>query len=246
MDKVFLIKRYLMRCWENILDLIYPPKCILCEKLLVPFEGHTICETCAPYFRPITGNLCNCGRPFLPNCEFCQTHLFEKNIGVYAYEGMAQELIYRFKFRKKPYIAKGMAKLMLSGIDASYIRWADVILAVPIHKKRHRSRGFNQADLLARAIARELELDSPRPLILRKKYTQPLSAFTPTGRRNVLKSAFVFNKKFDITGKKILIIDDIFTTGATLNALTKVLFENGASRVRCLTFSVVPPKKSDS
>lgn len=242
-DKPFWLKNI----GENVLDLLFPPRCIVCDALLLPFKRQYLCDSCPKYFEPINqANVCQCGKPKTgTHCNTCkapQTLLITQNRAAFLYADMPQELIYKFKFRKQPFVAYGLAQLMLSAVDDHVLRAADVIVPVPIHKKRLRARGFNQATLLAKQLTKALGIAPPKAVIRRAKNTKPLSGFSPKGRTNTLKDAFVLSGKYDVKGQSILLIDDIFTTGATLNACAKVLLDAGAKQVSALTFTVVVPK----
>ena len=197
---------------------------------------------CEGYFQGIAEAVCSCGRPITgkPRCQTCEDLIIIQNQAAFLYEGMAQEVILKLKYGKQPDVARGMATLMLTALGTACLTQADLVIPIPIHKKRLRTRGFNQADLLAKELCQQGGVKPPRPLLIRKKHTKPLSNFTPRGRVNTLKDAFLCQKHHLVAGKHILLVDDIFTTGATLNACAKVLLAAGAETVTSVTFAVVP------
>lgn len=234
------VKKYIKTFSDDVLDLIYPPCCILCDEILPPFKDYYLCSDCVDFFQGLEPPFCSCGLSrslCAKNCE----NIFIKNSAPFLYQEMVQELTMRFKYAKKAFIGKGMAQLMIKHLPAE--TWdTDLIVPVPIHKNRLRKRGFNQAEILTGWLAEYLDLNYEPKLLIRQKDTKPLSGFSPMGRINTLKDAFAVKKK--PVGKKVLLIDDIYTTGATLNVLAKILYENGACSVSCATFSVVQQMKS--
>ena len=223
------------------LDFVYPPRCISCHELLAAFSQKFICSHCSDIFVPVpTGSACTCGLP-KNNCGTCGTHVFAQNTSAFFYHDLCKDIIYKFKYAKKPFMAKGMATLMATALDKSTFCDIDYIIPVPIHKNRLRSRGFNQAQLLAQHLSNIVGISTCKNALQRAKDTKPLANFSPGIRENVLINAFIANKK-QIQNKRILLIDDIYTTGSTLNACAKVLYENDAAIVKCATFAIVPTK----
>ena len=225
---------------NNILDFIYPPRCIACHELLLPFKNEFICQHCTGIFEPIVGPFCVCGLS-AQNCGTCGSHVFTQNNGAFIYTGFCQDVIYKFKYAKKPFMAKGMANLMVNTIGEAVFSGIDYLIPVPIHKGRLRKRGFNQAELLASHLSAIVKVPVAKNVLTRIKDTKPLANFTPAIRKNTLANAFAVDKK-RIINKRIILIDDIYTTGSTLNACAKVLYESGAASVSCATFAVVPKK----
>lgn len=230
-----------MNLINNLLDLVYPPRCITCEEILLPFKNNFLCENCSDesFFNEIEGPYCICGLN-ITICKGCGPHYFTKNTAAFLYEGMVQEVIHKLKYGRKAYVASGIAKLMATQIGIEPFKNAHYIVPVPIHKNRHRKRGFNQSELIATQLSKNLNLKRPKNLILRIKDTKPLSKFTPAVREATLKNAFFIRPEYNLQGKNIVIVDDIFTTGATLNACAKLLHEKKVNDVSCVTFSVVP------
>ena len=188
------------------------------------------------------GPTCVCGLSVTENCRDCDRHIFLKNTAAFPYQDMAQEIIFRFKYGKKAFMAPGIARLMVENVSPNIFQ-VDYIVPVPIHKNRLKKRGFNQAQLLSKYIGKLVNKGHTKDLLVRVKDTKPLSNFTPKGRENTLKDAFSLKEKYCIADKKVLLIDDIFTTGATLNACAQILYKHGAAEVNCLTFSAVPSTK---
>ncbi|MDR1665039.1 MAG: ComF family protein, partial [Clostridiales bacterium] len=115
----------------------------------------------------------------------------------------------------------------------------DFLVPVPMHPKKRRKRGFNQAEVMAREISGRSGIPLAPGMLLRVKDTPPMSGLGPRSRAKSIEGAFALNKKgFEIENKKICLADDIFTTGATLNECAKTLREGGAAEIRCATFAV--------
>lgn len=230
-----------------IIEFIYPPKCMACDNI-IPLENERwICDKCRSLFKYIEGNTCKiCGiilEKSKSKCVDCieRNNIFNTNKAIFIYEGIIQDIIHKFKYGKKPYLGKGLGVLMLNRLLLTPYIFKDInyIVPIPIHKNRMRNRGFNQSELLAKEISKGLGLPMASNLIIRKKDTKPQSAFSPLGRKNNLKDAFVVNKKYNLKNKNILLIDDIYTTGSTLNACCEVLYELGVNKVNATTLSIV-------
>ena len=240
-----MIKKYL-------LQLVYPPRCIVCETLLKYGTDEFICDdTCRETFKFIEGDVCIiCGLPAYRADSICQNcnkreNIFNRNIATFVYEDMIQDMVFKLKYAKQSYMGAGLGELMFWHLEqnTNILEETDIIAPVPIHKKRLKMRGFNQAELLSNKIAQMAEIRHAKDLLLRIKHTRPLSNFSPAGRVNTLKNALVVNKKYDIKNASVLLIDDIFTTGATMNSCAKILLGAGATTINTATLTVVPKKK---
>ncbi|MCL1924173.1 MAG: ComF family protein [Defluviitaleaceae bacterium] len=199
---------------ENLIRLIYPNKCIVCEDII---KDDYQCEECKGY-------------------EYFKPSKFEN--ASFIYDGVAKDTILRFKFNKKPFMAKGLAFYMYNSLDKNIFSEVDIITFVPIHKRKMRERGFNQAELLAKELGSLLKLPV-KNILKRVIYTQPLKNISGPARENIMKNAISYNTKFSIKEKNILIIDDIYTTGTTISKCKEVLINAGAGNVTYATFCIV-------
>ena len=233
--------QFIAHTFNNLLSFIYPPRCLVCDILLPAFKDYTRCSSCSNILVSMEAPFCICGLP-KNNCKGCGPHSFSTNRSAFLYNGIIQDVIYKFKYGKKPFMAKGLVSLMVKEIGSEIFQNADIIAPIPIHKKRQRTRGFNQSALLAKEITNQLNLPPPKTILFRIKETKPLAGLTPLMRANILKDAFIINPKITVANKTILLIDDIYTTGATLNACAKHLYENGAKDVLGATIAVVETK----
>jgi ComF family protein len=153
-----------------------------------------------------------------------------------SYEGTLRKLIHLFKYAKVESLAHPLSRLMLQAIplDLSF----DFVMGMPMHWRKRWERGFNQADLLARAIAKRRGLRLATNLA-RKRYTKAQAALTEAERRENLKDSFCVRRPAQVRGKRILLVDDVFTTGATLRSAAAALKEAGAAHVTAVTLARV-------
>ncbi|MCT4613188.1 MAG: phosphoribosyltransferase family protein [Clostridia bacterium] len=197
-----------------ILEFIFGRYCIFCQAIIS--DGH-MCSKCKKDL-PYTD------REVIKIKED-DNYLSVKS--VFYYEDYIMDSIYRFKYKNRKHYAKYYARYMKSIIDNRF----DVITYVPISKKRLKERGYNQAEVLAKELGKLINIEV-KELIYRHKDTQKLRNKGVEARKNIIEG--VFRKKCMVKGKKILLIDDIYTTGTTLNECSKVL--NG-NNVHCLTLA---------
>lgn len=224
-----------------IKELIFPRRCPVCDRI-VPW-GKEICIDCIPWLVKVKGPRCyKCGKPIHnQEQEYCydcyhKKHDYDSGMALYEYQSVCQSII-RFKYKNRAeyadYYGKEMAKLLGRQIK----NWRfDAILAVPLHKKRQNIRGYNQADLLARVISKSLEIPYYPKLIVRKRKTIPLKELDPKGRQINLKNAFII-KADDVKLNRVVIVDDIYTTGSTIDEIAGLLKKNGVSKVYFITLA---------
>lgn len=210
-----------MKLVKRLSDLLFPPRCVFCRKRL---ETGDVCPDCAV-------DLPRCGR-IRGRGEF-----FSQAAAPLYYEGRAREAMLRYKFGGKRGHAVPFARLMASCADEELAGLYDVAAWVPVSRRRRRGRGFDQARLLARLTAERLGV--PLVTALRKKrHTQANSRLDTREARsaNVLGAFETVNAQL-FQGKRVLLIDDIYTTGATLSECSRMLLMAGAEDVVCLTFA---------
>ncbi len=171
-------------------------------------------------------------------CTVCREGLanFDSAYSYGSYEGPLQKLIHLFKYAKVESLATPLGRLLSQALplDQNF----DVIIAMPIHWRKHWERGFNQAELLARPIARRFGLKLSGNL-RRVRYTASQAGLSESARRDNLKGSFKVDKPQQLAGKRVLLIDDVFTTGATLRAAAAVLKSAGVRHVSALTLARV-------
>lgn len=237
------------RFFKAILDTIYPPRCAACMTLLrqrdtfIPF-----CEPCARELQLISSPLCSiCGIPFegagidhpCPECIDKKTP-FSWHRSWAFYEGPLRTAIIRFKFQKRIEIGRDLAIPLLSCTRQIPDPFPDIVTPVPLHNSRLRQRGYNQAKILVE----HLHLNGVKKLynlISKVIETPDQIGLSGSERMNNLKNAFVVDKKVDLKGKTILIVDDVYTTGTTMRACARVLKKAGAAGVYGISLTMPRP-----
>lgn len=231
-----------MNLISKLIDIIYPPRCAICQEFI--WDEQPFCRTCSLDFRTIHSPFCPlCGRPFhSPTgdkhpCEDClrKRPFYEAAAAPYLYEGSLMTAIHHYKYGPKSSLAKSLGPL-LADFAEGWIINADGLLTmpVPLHLKRLRERGFNQSLLLARHVAGRLHSELDFLSLRRIRYTLPQTGLGKDERRKNVRGAFELKEPEMVKGKTILLIDDVSTTGNTLNECARVLKKAGSNKVFCL------------
>ena len=220
----------------SILNFVYPPRCVGCTNLIeMGLYGNLCCECLEKY-----ENNKGITVKYMGDSGVKNTSNLTRGYAVFEY-GDVKSSIDHFKFKgfKNDGIALGKIMYEVAQKNFPYIlEDADILVPVPVHKKRLKERGFNQSEVLAKRLA---ELSGKMCCcngIKRVRYTAPQSGLHPDQRLINIKNAFEVNKEIDFKGKKIVLIDDIFTTGATINECAGILIKSGAVQVDFFTLSV--------
>ena len=220
------MSRMLQRFWR----LIYPCRCVFCEEFLDKTVIEDICPDCAAHL-PYTGRRCRSTGEFYTEC-----------FSPLYYEGLAAEAIRRYKFRGKSSYCRLMGRMIARCVRENSHSPCDLITWVPISRSRLRKRGYSQAKLLARQASEELGIPS-LPLLKKLRNTPPQSSLTGASARKAnISGAFAALNQQQISGRDILLIDDVVTTGATLAECARVLLQAGANSVSCATLCRKRPK----
>ena len=151
-----------------------------------------------------------------------------------------KEIIFSLKYKRQTYIAPIIAEIMYDRLEATGIEeYPDIIIPVPMHVTKERKRGFNQAALIAKELARLMGIEYRADVVMRCKSTGVMKRLSPEERLNNVRSAFEVYEgiRRKIFGKNIFIIDDIYTTGATVDSIARILNATGVSRVDIVTFA---------
>lgn len=223
--------------------MLYPPRCAGCDEILRIGENG-ICKECEQKLRYIGDEHCmKCGRPLLDNakvlCRDCKakTHYFDMARAVFEYKDMARSL-YRFKYQGRQEYAGFYASQIEKHLGELICQWKpDVIIPVPIHKIRRRKRGYNQAELLARRVGERMQIPVDEKLVKRCKNTKPLRLQRALERQKSLDRAFIISRN-DVKLKTTILFDDIYTTGSTVDAISKVLREHGVEKIYVITVAI--------
>ncbi len=235
--------------WREFIDFFLPPKCPLCGDITVGSREGLPCAVCMSRIRFIAHPRCPlCGRGYAADagedhlCSTCQTEgrRFHKARSLGPYEGLLLEAIARFKFRGVAYLAHPLGTLLADYADPDFpFQEIDVVIPVPLHPQRLRARGYNQSLLLARHVSRRRSLPLNFTALVRTRPTVPQTQLSGPERRENIRGAFEVKDADPVRGKKILLVDDVFTTGATVQECTRVLLRAGAARVDVLTLARV-------
>lgn len=237
-----------MWIWDRLLDIIYPPKCMYCGELIGIGKDRWLCEDCLDEIKIIEEPRCEkCGRPLDAEglCADCRENkpYYEKGWAVYEYKGNVRNAIRRYKYKNHKEYAIPFGRQtteMIEGINAPII---DCLVPVPLYYKKKKRRGYNQSELLAMELSRNLGIEMCCVLD-RVRDTKVQSNLKPKERMENVKGAFRLREDIDIQGKKILLVDDIYTTGSTINECSKVLKKNGAVGVWFVCLSVAVRKNN--
>jgi ComF family protein len=231
---------------EIILQFFLPLQCPCCEKFLEEGEKG-FCKSCLSEIQWISPPFCSiCGTPFPSReieCHPCGDCMVKKRYFTTAralgsYEGSLKRAIHQWKYEGKNILTPSFGKWMIEGFykywDTSFF---DLLIPVPLHKKRLKERGFNQALLLVKELSRATGIPYKKRILFKKKQSIPQVDLNLVEREKSIRGSFDINRKEEIKGKRILLIDDVYTTGATVNECSKVLISAGAKRVDVLTLA---------
>lgn len=223
------------------MELLYPKTCCFCGKISV----QEICDSCKEKVSYIKEPRCKkCGKPIRYEeqeyCHDCQKQSFHYMQGrsLWIHKGAVPWSIYQFKYHNRRIYGKFYAKELYRVYGESIEEWGiDLIVPVPLHWRRRRKRGYNQAEIVARYLGELTGIPVDKHLVIRKKYTEPQKTLNNKERVKNLKHVFDV-RKMTVREKNILLIDDIYTTGSTIDAISKVLLEKGHNKVWFLTISI--------
>lgn len=208
----------------SIINAIYPLKCIVCESLLDD-EKKNICADCNSQINWLSSDFFN------PDLK---SRFFDRAKSLAAYDSACAKVIHRFKYNNRTDLAKPLAEIMTGRIDYEY----DIVIPVPLHSKKLRQRGYNQSALLAKEISRLTGFKTCLKSLKRIKDTADQVGLSKTERLKNIQGAFnCSGRVYSAKSANILLIDDVMTTGATVNECAKALKKCGAGRVDVLTLA---------
>jgi len=228
-------------------DLLFPPLCLGCSRRLAHSRPPLFCAECQQKLVFISSPLCSsCGTPFTTGvdhlCSNCllQQYAFDLARSLFLYQPPSDALILPLKFGGQLGGLPTLSALMAHWPHQEDFTTPDYILPVPLHARRLRQRGFNQALLIAQACFPGWRNKIRPSLLIRRQETIPQAQLSGKERRSNLKKAF--DLKTQLHGKSILVVDDVFTTGSTVNECAKVLKRQGAGRVEVFTLARSVPQ----
>lgn len=230
-----------------LLDQLYPPSCAACASPIA--EGVGLCPACFAGLVPITAPLCPLlGLPFevglgpdaISAEALADPPPFARARAAVRYGEVAQSLVTRLKYGDGTELAQFCARLM---VGAGHEFWSarPLLVPVPLHASRQRFRRYNQSFLLAKALGRQLGLDVDPYLVRRHRKTRSQVGLSGDGRARNVQGAFSAHNDAMVRmrGRRVVLVDDVYTTGATVKAVTRVLMRHGAAEVDVLTFARV-------
>ena len=231
-------------CKDKILDLFYPPRCPVCGNILEDKYAyvHKKCRGTLPWIHEPRCK--RCGKPLeSPVRELCQdckarSYSFQSGRSLWLYEKKAKQMTLDYKYKNK----REYTDFFVDEMIRNYGGWIrgnriGLIVPVPLNKKKKRERGYNQAELLAVRLGKELGMETAPKGLIRQRYTSPQKQLGPAERRHNLEKSIQAGRlpeKVD----HVLLIDDIYTTGATVEACAKALIKAGAKDVYFLTLCI--------
>ncbi|CAG35009.1 ComF family protein [Desulfotalea psychrophila] len=232
----------------GLLDLLFPRSCVYCEERIPYGIRETLCPACLQKIKPTRPPLCLCcGGPLVGPvetehlCGTCLLHMpaYNRARSLFIYEDVVRGLIHGLKFGQDMACLRAIDALVTSSGWRAGLPVSDLVLPVPLHFHRLRSRGFNQAFLLAKVFFGKRNKKIMPSLLLRTRDTLPQTGLSGVARRRNLLAAFTLRDAEMIRGRKICLVDDVFTTGTTVDECSKVLRKNGAAEVEVLTLARV-------
>jgi len=209
---------------NHAINLIFPNVCGICEKIC----KEDLCKKCEI-------KLNNIMKVKIDNYN---DKNFKKHLYIFKYEGIIKERLIKFKFREKAYIYKSMVNFLIKNEKVCrFLKTYDIIIPVPIHYNRKVTRGYNQSALIAKELAKKLNIKYEEKVLFKKVNNKPQSTKNKEDRaKNVIDVYYTKNEQ-NIYNKKIILLDDIYTTGSTVNECCKILKLAGAKSVDVISIA---------
>lgn len=249
----------LKRIGSGALDLIYPMSlyCISCGKIIDSSRTYRLCNECMEAASWTGARRCaKCGRPLAENdpgerCFACSSrdagedgHSFDKGHACAGYGTVEQAVIFAFKYGSRSDIGSTLGEIMFDRMASEYgedvlAGMYDLVVPVPVSSSKKKKRGYNHAALMAESFAKRAGLICDSSMIIRTRDTAPMKGLSPVERRANISGAFEIRERRRplVAGKNILIADDIFTTGSTVDEIALLLKDAGARRVDFLAYA---------
>lgn len=221
------------------MNVIYPKCCPVCHRILKN-QSDLACATCIKELIPIQEPRCKrCGKPVREEEEYCKEcgqriRAFDRGKGIFVYDDIMKKSILRYKYGGRRQYGDFYAKAMCVYAEKDIKRWEpDLIVPIPLHRRKQRRRGFNQAEYLADRVGDYYKIPVDNGVLKKVRDTKSQKKMDAEQRRRNLQDAFKVIRP--VKGKKILVIDDVYTTGSTMDAAARCLKNAGAHRVYYLT-----------
>jgi len=226
---------------DYLLDMVFPRRCPVCDEVL-PFGGKLICDDCERKMVFVREPRCRrCGKTLISDrgeyCADCSgiSHSFDRAVSVFVYNDAMQEAVFRFKYRGRQEYADFFAESIKQYLGREILSFgAEALIPVPIHKNRLKKRGFNQAELIAERLGSLIGIPLEKKLVKRVEDTRPQKGLSREERRKNLKRAFKLTRN-DVKLCRVIVVDDIYTTGSTVDEMAELLKKAGVSSVYVVT-----------
>lgn len=210
-----------------ILNLIYPNVCGFCNTI----NDNHLCKKCELKLEKYKNTN-------IIDCSGMKDKNFDEQINIFHYDGIIREKLIEYKFNEKAYLYKTFSKIILKNKKiCGFFKKYDIIIPVPIHKKRNLERGYNQTELIAREIAKNTNLELNNKVLLKQKNIKSQSGLTKIQRGNNIKNAFIVKNDNSLKNKNVILFDDIYTTGSTVNECCKLLKTLKVNKIAVLTIA---------
>lgn len=249
-EKGRFLKKILIQAADRLLNLLYPRCCPLCHEILRD-QRALVCPDCGKNLKPVAEPRCmRCGKPVGAEEEFCPEcrggrHEFTQGRGVFLYDEVFRRAIVKYKYGGRRQYGEFFARAMCLYGEKDILRWQpDVVVPVPLHPKKQRARGFNQAAILGELIGEYFGIPFSSELLKKVRSTKSQKKMSAGERRRNLKGAFAVTAP--LFGRTVLIIDDVYTTGSTVDEAARALKRAGAGKVYFLALCTGRPEKTDS
>lgn len=234
----------MVKILKKLLELLFPKHmtCIICNAELNHNNDNEVCESCQSTLPYSSGKTCECCGMSISSmarvCNRCKNRekTFKFAMSPFNYEDKIVKIVHGLKYKNKKYIAPTMAQYMANCYFEHNTK-CDLIIPVPIHENRRKQRGYNQSELLANCLKTKINLPVFCDVLIKHKETEAQASLKYKERQENLKDAFKVVDKSKIKNKLVLLVDDVFTTGATATVCTKALLKAGAKAVIVLCFA---------
>lgn len=212
--------------YDKILDLIYPPVCGICGKL----NQNYLCKKCQKVLENQSKFVIDENQDFNQN--------FNKHLYIFKYEGIIRRMILNYKFNEKSYLYITFVNFLLKNEKFfKILKSYDTIIPVPISSERKNERGYNQSELLAKELAKKLNIECVKNCLIKNKNIIEQSKLNKEERQKNIQGVYILKNKEKLINKKLLLIDDIFTTGSTVNECCKILKQANPRKIDIFTIA---------
>ncbi|MBR3250053.1 MAG: ComF family protein [Clostridia bacterium] len=212
---------------DFILDLIYPPVCGVCGKI----DKNSLCKKCEIQLRKqaVYG---------IDHYSQDSDQIIDEHLYIFMYGGVIRQIFLNYKFNEKAYLYKTFTNFLLKNEKfVEIIKSYDIIIPVPLSKERRKKRGYNQSGLIAKEISKKLNIPINQTSLKKVKNIVAQSTLNKEQREKNIQGAYILKNAKSLKSKKVLIIDDIYTTGSTINECSKILYEVGTNKIGALTIA---------